>query len=212
MVQGAAPSDDTPQRMDEELLRRVAEREPEAVRALYRRYSRIVYGLAARITGSTSDAEEVTQDVFLKVWEKAATYRADRGKVLTWLVQIARNRSVDMLRGQTARGRRDLRLVHQLGTEGAVSAPVAPTEEELPVSRERIREALATLSHPQRSALEMAFFQGFTHREISEKLGEPLGTIKTRIRDAMIRLRGLLSEEIRTDNPGGLGVRIQGRG
>ncbi|HET6486963.1 MAG TPA: sigma-70 family RNA polymerase sigma factor [Spirochaetia bacterium] len=198
--------------MDEELLRRVAERDPEAVRALYRRYSRIVYGLAARITGSTSDAEEVTQDVFLKVWEKAATYRADRGKVLTWLVQIARNRSVDMLRGQTARGRRDLRLVHQLGTEGATSAPVAPTEEELPVSRERIREALATLSHPQRSALEMAFFQGFTHREISEKLGEPLGTIKTRIRDAMIRLRGLLSEEIRTDNPGGLGVRIQGRG
>ena len=204
--------EEPPQRLDEELLRRVARRDPEAVRALYRRYSRLVYGLAVRITGSTSDAEEVTQDVFLKVWEKAATYRADRGKVLTWLVQIARNRSVDMLRGQTARGRRDLRLVHQLGTEGATSAPVAPREEELPVSRERIREALETLSHPQRSALEMAFFQGLTHREISEKLGEPLGTIKTRIRDAMIRLRGLLSEEMPTNNPGGLGVRIEGRG
>lgn len=197
---------------DEELIRRVAQGDPESVRVLYHRYSRLVYGLAMRITGNNTDAEEVTQDVFLKVWEKATTYQADRGKVLTWMVQIARNRAVDVLRGQTARGKRDLRLVQQLGSEGSTAAPNPPLDEELPVSREQIRQALSALSDSQRAALDLAFFQGMTHREIAARLGEPLGTVKTRIRDAMIRLRGLLSEEVGTGNPGGTGVRIHGRG
>ncbi len=208
----SAPVNGSARQADEELIRRVAEGDPESVRALYHRYARLVFGLATRITGNATDAEEVTQDVFLRVWEKAATYRADRGKVLTWIVQITRNRAVDMLRGQTARGRRDLRLVQQLGNEGAAAPPSSSTDEELPVSPERIREALSALSDPQRTALELAFYKGMTHREISEKLGEPLGTVKTRIRDAMIRLRGLLSEEMGVNNPGGLGVRIHGRG
>lgn len=172
---------------DEELLDLIAHADAEAVRVLYARYGRLVFGLAMHILGDSATAEEVCQDVFMRVWEKSASYRAERGKVVTWLARIARNRAIDMLRSHRSR---------PPGPTGE-DAPAAPDEQAVdPGERllqsfreEEVRAAVASLPPDQRNALSLAFFKGMTHREIAQALGEPLGTVKTRIRDAMVKLR-----------------------
>ena len=177
---------------DEELIDRMAHRDAEAVRVLYQRYGRMVYGLAVQVTGDAAAAEEVCQDVFMRVWEKSGTYRADRGTVVTWLARITRNRAIDVLRSQRSRG-------ISLPASEDEAAGLPGTDREDPGDllwqsfRERdVREAVAALPPDQRHALSLAFFKGLTHREIAEALGEPLGTVKTRIRDAMVKLRSTL--------------------
>jgi RNA polymerase sigma-70 factor (ECF subfamily) len=175
---------------DEELIGQIAHEKPEAVRALYRRYGRLIYSLALHIVGDHSAAEEITQDVFMRVWEKAGTYDAGKAKVITWLSRITRNQAIDVLRKRTRRGAHeretwgDLKLV----ADRVDHDPVGNVE--LSSQREEVRAAVAALPENQQRALSLAFFQGLTHRQIAEKLGEPLGTVKTRIRDAMQKLRG----------------------
>ena len=179
---------------DEELILRISGEDREAIRLLYARHGRLVYGCAMQIVSDAAAAEEVCQDVFLRVWERSGTYRRDRGKVVTWLARIARNRAIDVLRARRARG-----IVQTTPVDDSV--PAAAGGDSDPGERlwqslrdERVREAVASLPPEQRRALTLAFFHGLTHRQIAESLGEPLGTVKTRIRDAMLKLRARLGE------------------
>ena len=145
--------------------------------------------------GYASTAEEVTQDVFLRVWNKAETYRAEQGKVITWLSSIARYRAIDLLRRRSIRPEGNLALwVEEVGLKQPDPVDVE-AEVELAQRRHRVRRAMAQLPPEQRQALAYAFFQGYSHSEIAERLREPLGTVKTRIRLAMQKLRQLLHEE-----------------
>ena len=180
---------------DEELMDQIAHGDTDALRVLYARYGRLIFGLAMHILGDAATAEEVCQDVFLRAWEKSGSYRADRGRVVTWLARIARNRAIDKLRS------------HQSRQRGAPQVPaddpaapddrvVDPGERLLQSFREQeVRAAVASLPPGQRDALSLAFFKGMTHREIAQALGEPLGTVKTRIRDAMVKLRASLGKK-----------------
>jgi RNA polymerase sigma-70 factor (ECF subfamily) len=178
---------------DEELMDMIAHGDADAVRVLYARYGRLVFGLAVSILGDSATAEEVCQDVFMRVWEKSGSYRADRGKVVTWVARIARNRAIDTLRSHRSRPASS-------STEEEPAAPgdavVDPGERLLQSFRdEEVRAAVASLPPGQRNALSLAFFKGMTHKEIAEALGEPLGTVKTRIRDALLKLRASLGKK-----------------
>ncbi len=180
--------------LDEELIQQISGGDREALRLLYRRHGRLVYGCALQVVSDAAAAEEVCQDVFLRVWERSGTYRADRGKVVTWLARIARNRAIDVLRSRRARG-----IASEAPVDESISA--SPGSGSDPGERlwqslrdEQVREAVASLPPEQRRALTLAFFHGMTHRQIAESLGEPLGTVKTRIRDAMLKLRARLGQ------------------
>lgn len=182
---------------DEALVHLIERAQPEALSELYDRYSRLVFSLARHMVGESELAEEITQDVFFRVWEKAYSYRPDQGKVATWLSSIARNRSIDLIRQLNVRPEG-----HSVGWEELLPASLPASDGHLPeeatvqsIEAQRVRAALASLPEEQQRALALAYFRGFSHREIAEYLGEPLGTIKTRIRMAMQRLRGLLGDE-----------------
>ncbi len=174
------------ERSDDDLMKELTLRKPEALRVLYRRYGRLVYGLALQILNDPSSAEEVTQDVFHKVWEQAGTYDRKKAKVSTWLGRIARNRAIDRWRQKGA--------VLTAESPGVSWSEDHTAEFWRDEESRRVRSALAALPDPQKKVLSLAFFHGRSHREISEQLGEPLGTVKSRIRDAMIKLRGRLEE------------------
>jgi RNA polymerase sigma-70 factor, ECF subfamily len=179
---------------DEDLIDQAAAARPAAIDALYQRHGRVVYGIALGILRDPAAAEEVTQDVFLRVWEKAGSYRAEKARVITWIMRISRNLSIDALRRRKARGgtRQDT-----LDDFSRLADPGAPDPGESAAGaarRAEVRTAVLSLPPDQRTALSLAFFQGLTHQQIAAQLGEPLGTVKTRIRDAMRKLRHLLEE------------------
>jgi RNA polymerase sigma-70 factor (ECF subfamily) len=155
----------------------------EAVRTLYARFGRPVYTLGLRLLGSREAAEELTQDVFLTAWRKAARFDATRGRLSTWLMTIAHNLAVDRLRRETGVSRPTLVFVEDV--------PDAPTADEADVLMERdaALRALSTLTEAERRLLGRAYFRGSTAREIAEADGIPLGTVKTRLRAALIRVR-----------------------
>jgi RNA polymerase sigma-70 factor (ECF subfamily) len=180
---------------DETLLRLIGRSQENALSELYDRYSQLVYSVSLNTLGDSERAEEVTQDVFERVWEKSKTYSAEQGRVVTWLMSIARHRSIDFFR-QTRSHREDLQLTWQEAE--AVDLPDGQNVEwevDLAQRQQRIRWAVAQLPEEQKKALGMAFFQGLSHPEIAETLGEPLGTVKTRIRLGMQKLRLLLHDE-----------------
>lgn len=174
---------------DEGLLRAIASGQSTALSVLYDRYGRLAFSLAVTIVGDGSLAEEITQDVFVQIWNKAATYHSDQGKVPTWLASITRHRAIDILRRRGARPEG-----HQVDWEEGLP-PDLPEETaveemvELAQEKRSIRQAIAALPAEQRDALALAFFKGYTHQQIADATGEPLGTVKTRIRLAMQKLR-----------------------
>lgn len=180
---------------DETLIRLIAQVQENALGELYDRYSRLVYSVALGILGDPGRAEEVTQDVFERVWEKAMTYSPDEGRVVNWLASIARHRAIDLFRH--ARSHRENLEISWQEAEAIVLTDGNNTEWEayLEQRQEIIRLAVAQLPPDQRQALGMAFFLGYSHQEIAEILHEPLGTVKTRIRLAMQKLRLLLNDE-----------------
>ncbi len=180
---------------DETLLRLIARSNEEALSCLYDRYSRLVYSVAYNTLSDPGRAEEVTQDVFERVWEKARTYSAEQGKVITWLSSISRHRSIDLYR-QTRSHHEQLQVSWQ-EAEGIDLPDGQNVEWEVDLSQrqQRIRWAVAQLPEEQKLALGLAFFQGYSHPEIAAALSEPLGTVKTRIRLGMQKLRLLLQEE-----------------
>ncbi len=160
-----------------------------AIRNLYGRFGRPVYTLGLRLLGSNEAAEELTQDVFLAAWRKASRFDAARGRLSTWLMAIAHNLAIDRLRHERGAGRPVLVLVDEMPEP-------APSEEESQlIERETARRALAGLSPTERQLLSLAYFHGWTAREIAEADGIPLGTVKTRLRIALIKLRKAQHEQ-----------------
>ncbi len=167
--------------------------EESALATLYDRYGGAVYQLALRITHDPGLAEEISVDTFEQIWRQGARYSADQGSVPSWLFTIARSRAIDRLRAAGAAKRT------QAEDPVAVNAPQRPDEMVLLAERRRlVREAMATLSAAQRAALELAYYEGLSHSEIAARLGEPLGTVKTRIRQAMVVLRKTLAPVLAT--------------
>lgn len=152
--------------------------------ALYDRYSPVVYSVALRVLGDTGRAEDVLQEIFMQLWRNPGAFDAARGSLGAWLAVIARNRAIDVLR--KGRPETDIRdVVVSVESDLADAAERARAVE-------KIRRALGEMPAPQRAALELAFFEGLTHSEIAARTGEPLGTIKTRIRSGLISLRKVL--------------------
>jgi RNA polymerase sigma-70 factor (ECF subfamily) len=193
---------------DAVLMGMVASARTEALGALYDRYGRLVFTIAIHVVGDRETAEEITQDVFVRVWEGAATYRAELAKVSTWLVGITRHRAIDELRRRGARPER-LRVdwPEDLGMDHLEGLPVLDGPHELVetnLSRHGIREAIRALPHDQRIVLNLAFFMGLSHNQMAEFLGQPLGTVKSRVRLAMQKLRETLVKSGAIDQePGG---------
>jgi RNA polymerase sigma-70 factor, ECF subfamily len=166
-----------------------------AISELYDRYGRLVFSLAVQIVGESSVAEEITQDVFVQVWNKADSFRPESGKVITWLSSVARYRAIDVFRRQNVRPEGHyINLDDSLLYEEDKNARVEPIVDLL-MERQRARRALQLLPPDQRKVLMLAYFQGLTQQQISEVLKEPLGTVKTRIRLAMQKLKQILSDE-----------------
>lgn len=179
---------------DSDLLRQAALGEESALGVLYDRYAPALYGVALRISGERADAEEIVIDAFAQAWREAGRFQGNRGSVIAWLTVICRSRALDLVR---ARGRRG-RLVASAQAEGPEQSPgmgaggSGSGDPEQAEQRTLVRDALDALSPPQRQAVELAFYEGLTHSEIAERLGEPLGTIKTRLRLGMQKLREAL--------------------
>jgi len=180
---------------DERLIGLIAQLQAEALSQLYDRYNRLVFSLALAILNDRATAEEVTLDVFMRVWQKAGSYRADQARVSTWLTHIARHHAIDVLRRRSAR--LDQYAVHwdDASAHAEFSAQDPQEVAEISLRRERIHAALAQLPPDQKQALMLAYFGGYTQNEIAETLKQPLGTIKTRIRLALQKLRDFLHDE-----------------
>jgi RNA polymerase sigma-70 factor, ECF subfamily len=177
----------SPAETDRALIARVEARDAEALAALYDRYAARLMGLAQRILGDTGEAEEVLQEVFLFVWRASATFDAARGSVLAWLLVATRSRSIDRLRTRRPAVRAGLTRVDRIPDKPDpldVEADSATREWET-----LCRAALAELPPEQRLALELAYFEGLTHQEISQKTSTPLGTVKTRVRLGLMKLK-----------------------
>jgi RNA polymerase sigma-70 factor (ECF subfamily) len=180
---------------DTALLILIAHAHPEALSELYDRYNRLVFSLALNLVNDRATADEITLDVFTHIWKKAKTYRAEQAKVSTWLISIARYRSIDVLRQQNSRP--EQHSIHWAEVSAWYLLDPNDPEKvtELSMRQERIRAAVAQLSEDQKQVLALAYFKGYTHRQIAEMLEHPLGTVKSRIRLAMQKLRQILQGE-----------------
>jgi RNA polymerase sigma-70 factor (ECF subfamily) len=170
---------------------RMARGDQDALGEIYDRHGRLVYSLALRIVRDQSDAEDVVQEVFSQAWRQAARYDGSRGSVLGWLLTLTRSRSIDRLRGRRSRP-------EPAGSEEVLNAipdPATPADIQAASSAQatEVRAALDGLSVLQRVAIELAFYEGLTHAEIAERLELPLGTVKTRIRQGLLKLRDRLA-------------------
>lgn len=181
---------DVSEASDAELVARVRSRDRAALEVLYDRYARSVYSLALSILRDPGAAEEVTQELFLHVWQYPQLYDAACGPFGPWLLRSARNRAIDVLRRRT----RERQLSWRLEMTTHVSDQNDPDDTALQNEAEaRVRQALAELDSGLRQVIELAYFGGLTQREIAERLGVPLGTVKTRVRTALQRLAAALA-------------------
>jgi RNA polymerase sigma-70 factor, ECF subfamily len=179
---------------DSALLAEMARGDERAAAVLYDRHSAVVYGLALRIVGEPADAEDVSLDAFTQLWRRASDFDVARGTVRGWLTTITRTRALDVVRARKRRERLSLAVLATAVNEVAMGS--APHGADLTVVESEqaavVTSALGLLPEPQRRAIELAFFEGLTHPEVAERLREPLGTVKTRIRLGMNRLRDVL--------------------
>jgi RNA polymerase sigma-70 factor (ECF subfamily) len=172
---------------DAMLVARILRKDVAAFEQLYQRHSRIVYSLVLRILQQAGTAEEVVQDVFLQLWRNAARYDESRGPFVPWLLTLARNRALDQLRLKSERQRR-----REDQAEELPAITIAPEYEKLLDEKrraERVRALMGELNPQQKKAIELAYFQGMSHTEIAEALKEPLGTVKSWIRNGLLRLK-----------------------
>lgn len=173
------------------LMQRIARNDQSALATLYDATNRLAYGLILRVIGDAGTAEEVLLDVYTQVWRKAANYDTDRGSPLAWLMTIARTRAIDRLRSgwQDKQRKEPLDLLNDRETTAA-----SPEEATVNAEMQRfVRTALSGLAPEQREVIELAYYGGLSHSEIAAKLNQPLGTVKTRTRLGMIKLREALT-------------------
>lgn len=179
---------------DADLIGFAAEGEARALETLYDRYSRIVFGYALRMLGDRQLAEELLQEVFFRAWQQGGNYSSARGTFVTWLLSIAHNMAIDELRKRRRRPQKaDSDEPESILAAVADSGTGVEDEVWLGALREIVAQALKELPAPQREAIELAYFRGLTQREIAEQLGEPLGTVKTRMRLGLQKLRETLA-------------------
>ncbi len=162
-------------------LTRVGQRDENAMEEIFRRYSGPVYSVALRVLHDTGQAEDVLQEVFLQLWRNPTAFVQDRGSLGAWLVVVARNRAIDLLRR-----RKPSDSVDDVVLASSINVADEAVQN---VMMEKVRRALAELPPEQRKSLELAYFEGLSHTEIASRTGDPLGTVKTRIRQALITLR-----------------------
>jgi RNA polymerase sigma-70 factor (ECF subfamily) len=184
-MSSATSAKDQPQVTDSMLMSRIRAGDEDALATLHDRYSQVVYSVALRVLGETTQAEDILQEIFLQLWRNPQTFDSSRGSLGAWLAVIARHRAIDYLR----------RRRPETDIEEVIVAVDSRLEEttERNIAIAKVRTAVDQLPVSQRKPLEMAFFQGLTHSEIAAKTGEPLGTIKTRIRSALLALRKVLA-------------------
>jgi RNA polymerase sigma factor (sigma-70 family) len=175
---------------DEALVALVARGDEAALAELYDRVGRIAFGLAFRVLRDERLAEDAVQEGFLAVWRGAATFRADRAKASTWILTLVHRRAVDVVR------REQPRRAEPLDSAPEPSAEATEDEAWLRLQRTRVQDALRRLPDQQREALELAYYGGFTQSELADRLGEPLGTIKSRMFAGLARMRELLAEPV----------------
>ncbi len=183
---------------DEELMQRLVYRDLWAFRALYDRYGNLVYSAALRVLRDPQVAEDMVQEIFLRIWRKPDSYVAQRGRFATWLTSVTRNRAVDEVRSRGRRFRHETASPEEQERE----LPAPETNDpalmaELADQRRLIVAALAQIPAEQRQIIELAYFGGLTQQEIAERLSQPLGTVKTRIRLGMQKLRVALTPELK---------------
>ena len=171
---------------DEDLISLVEAADAEAFATLYDRHSRAAFSLAYRMMGERQAAEDLAQDAFLKVWRGARSFRAERGSVRTWILSIVHNRGIDQIRSQASR-RRTQDKIEASASRSQPSEAFAETWRNS--QRDQVREALNTLPPEQLKILELAYFSGYTHVEISDLLRLPLGTVKGRMRLGLKKIR-----------------------
>jgi len=174
---------------DAALMASILKRDAAALEALYDRYSRPIYSLVLRIAQDPPSTEEIVQDVFLLLWRNASQYQAERGPLEPWLFTLARNRALDFLRLKREKQRRREIPLDDALSPADIQNPHPERALDRARSAERVRAVLRTLPDLQRRAIELAFFDGMTHTEISAAMGEPLGTVKSWIRGGLLRLR-----------------------
>lgn len=179
-----------------ELLRRIGMGERQSFEELYDRYSGVLFSTACRILNQQEAAEDLIQEVFVQIWEKAALYDPKRGKPLTWAITLTRNRAIDRLRSIHRRQKLSEEIEREAEIDNYQTDKSSAEEVTTSEKSQIIREAILQLSPDQRCAIDLAFFSGLTQTEIAENLHEPLGTVKARIRRGMTRLRDLLKEEL----------------
>lgn len=170
-------------------MRQLKEKDARAFGYLYDHYSPAIYGVILRIINEEELAHDIMQDVFVKIWKSIQQYDATKGKLFTWMLNIARNTSIDTLRSKTYKFDRK---IQELGNN--VNSVDSNLSVSTKVDHLGLNKVLATLKTEQRTIIDLAYFKGYTQEEISKELDIPLGTVKTRIRNALIQLRGLLNK------------------
>lgn len=178
--------DSTPTLTSEDLLGRVAQGDRAAFGELYDRTASRVFGLVKRLLRDHSQSEEVTQEIFLEIWQNATRYEPSKGSAISWMLTMTHRRAVDRIRASQASRDRDTRIgIRDFAPEyDSVAESV-----EVHIESERVKEAMKRLTELQRQAVQLAYFGGYSHSEVSQMLKVPIGTVKTRLRDGMIRLR-----------------------
>jgi RNA polymerase sigma-70 factor (ECF subfamily) len=180
-------------RDEEQLMRMIASRDASALERLYDQYEKTVYAFAYRFAGEAMLAEEIVQELFMRIWNHAERYDVSQGKLTTWMFAITRNIAIDQLRkrqNRTAAQTSESVELDQLADEGE-----SPEEQfDRKWVGEEVKAAVRQLSGDQRQVLELVYYQGFTHQEVSERQGIPLGTVKSRIRLAMKQLKDRLGD------------------
>jgi RNA polymerase sigma-70 factor, ECF subfamily len=183
-VPAADPTTPTPL---EDLLSTVAKGDQTAFATLYDRVGAQVYGGIRRVVRDPSQSEEVTQEVLLEVWRTASRFDRSRGSAMGWIMTMAHRRAVDRVRSEQASRNRDDRIA--VRDAGGAAFDVVVEDVEARLEQQQVRQALSELTDLQREAIELAYYGGYTYREVAELLDTPLGTVKTRLRDGLIRLR-----------------------
>jgi RNA polymerase sigma-70 factor (ECF subfamily) len=181
-------------------MQQLSLRDRHAFEVIYDRYGDLVYSTALRVLRDPQLAEDISQEIFVRLWRKPERYVAERGRFLTWLISVTRNRAVDEVRARGRRQRYETASPEEQERELPASEAIDPAlNAQLAEGRRIVRAALAELPPEQRQVIELAFFGGLTQREIADRLAQPLGTVKTRIRLGMQKLRAHLAPEVRSE-------------
>jgi RNA polymerase sigma-70 factor (ECF subfamily) len=185
-----------------ELLESTARGDRASFRSLYERYSGVLFSAAYQVLNDQAEVEDVMQDVFVQIWEKARLYDRGRGKPLTWALTLTRNKAIDRLRSTQRRHRlkdeveRETAVFEQSGSSANSAAPDSSDQVYAREKNQLVRNAVLKLSREQRQAIEMAFFGGLTQHQIAAELDQPLGTVKARIRRGMIKLKDIIEPRL----------------